>query len=106
MSRVTRLGSGGFVWAVASLALPVATSAQTDFERAAVDAVFADFIDLPVPGCALGVVRDGELVYGRGYGMANLEHEIPLTTESVFRTGSVSKQFTARMHRDESEDYH
>ena len=94
MSQVTRMGSGVFVWAV-SLALPVATSAQTDFDRAAVDAVFADFTDLPVPGCALGVVRDGELVYGRGYGMANLEHDIPITTESVFRTGSVSKQFTA-----------
>ena len=95
MSQATRMGSGVFVWAVASLALPVATSAQTDFDWAAVDAVFADFTDLPVPGCALGVVRDGELVYGRGYGMANLEHDIPLTTESVFRTGSVSKQFTA-----------
>ena len=95
MSQVTRMGSGVFVWAVASLALPVATSAQTDFDWAAVDAVFADFTDLPVPGCALGVVRDGELVYGRGYGMANLEHDIPITTESVFRTGSVSKQFTA-----------
>jgi len=89
------MGSGVFVWAVASLALPVATSAQTDFDWAAVDAVFADFTDLPVPGCALGVVQDGELVYGRGYGMANLEHDIPITTESVFRTGSVSKQFTA-----------
>ncbi len=51
MSQVTRMGSGVFVWAVASLALPVATSAQTDFDWAAVDAVFADFIDLPVPGC-------------------------------------------------------
>ena len=95
MSQATRMGPGVFVWAVASLALPVATNSQTDFDRAAVDAVFADLTEVPVPGCALGVVRDGELVYGRGYGMANLEHDIPITTESVFRTGSVSKQFTA-----------
>ena len=91
MSQVTRMGSGVFVWAVASLALPVATSAQADFDRAAVDAVFADLTGSPAPGCALGIVRDGALVYGRGYGMANLEHAVPITTESVFRTRSVSK---------------
>lgn len=74
---------------------PELATAQAGFDTAAVDAVFADF-DLPsAPGCALGVVRDGQLVYGRGYGMANLEHGIPITTQSVFRTGSVSKQFTA-----------
>ena len=95
MSQATRVGSVVFVWAVAFLALPVATSAQTDFDRAAVDAVFADLTELPVPGCALGVVHDGELVYGHGYGMANLEHDIPITTETVFCTASVSKQFTA-----------
>ena len=98
MSQVNRMGSVVFVWALASLVSPVATSGQsarTDFDRAAVDAVFADFTELPVPGCALGVVRGGELLYGRGYGLANLEHDIPITTESVFRTGSVSKQFTA-----------
>ena len=79
---------------VATVALPVAATAQTDFDRAGVDAVFADLTELPSPGCALGVMLDGELVYGRGYGMANLEHNIPITTESVFRVGSVSKQFT------------
>ena len=95
MSQATRMGFGVLVGVVASVALPVVTTAQTDFDRAAVDAVFADLTEVPVPGCALGVVRDGELVYGRGYGMANLEHDIPITTESVFRTASVSKQFTA-----------
>ena len=43
----------------------------------------------------MGVVRDGHLVFSRGYGMANLEHHIALTSRSVFRIGSVSKQFTA-----------
>jgi CubicO group peptidase (beta-lactamase class C family) len=41
------------------------------------------------------VVRDGELVYKRGYGMANLEYGIALSPNSVFRTASVGKQFTA-----------
>lgn len=45
-------------------------------------------------GCALGVVKDGKLVYARGYGMADLEHNIPITPRSVFDIGSTSKQFT------------
>ncbi|MEM7414944.1 MAG: serine hydrolase domain-containing protein [Gemmatimonadota bacterium] len=78
----------------AFLALPAAVLGQTSFDEAAVDAVFSDF-SATTPGCALGVVEDGGLRYGRGYGAANLEHGIPITTQSVFRSGSVSKQFTA-----------
>lgn len=62
---------------------------------AQIDAVFADYDTTVSPGCALGVIRDGVLVYKRGYGMANLEHGIALSPRSVFRTGSVGKQFTA-----------
>jgi N-acyl-D-amino-acid deacylase len=61
----------------------------------AVDAVFGAYDRSDVPGCALGVVRGGRLEYARGYGMANLEHAIPITPRTVFRTGSVGKQFTA-----------
>ena len=68
--------------------------AQGDFDTTAIDNVFADFKS-ETPGCALGVVQSGQLVYGRGYGMANLEHDIPINTTSVFRIGSVSKQFAA-----------
>lgn len=60
-----------------------------------VDAVFADYDNTRSPGCALGVIQDGELVLRRGYGMANLEYGIPLSPSSVFRIGSTSKQFTA-----------
>ena len=95
MSHCARVAFVALVGVVASLAVPVASGAQRVFDPAAVDAIFADLNEFPVPGCALGVVRGGELVFGRGYGMANLEHDIPITTESVFRTGSVSKQFTA-----------
>ncbi|MDT8321391.1 MAG: serine hydrolase domain-containing protein [Xanthomonadales bacterium] len=61
----------------------------------AVDTLFADYDTPASPGCALGVIRDGQFVYRRGYGMANLEHDIPLSSRSVFRIGSTSKQFTA-----------
>jgi len=60
-----------------------------------VDAVFAEYDNDESPGCALGVIRDGEFAYRRGYGMANLELGIPISSQSVFRIGSTSKQFTA-----------
>ena len=60
-----------------------------------VDAIFAPWDSAASPGCALGVVRDGELVYERGYGSANLDWRLPIATDTVFYVGSVSKQFTA-----------
>lgn len=59
-----------------------------------IDAVFAD-IDGNSPGCAAGVIHNGEYIHKAGYGLANLEYGIPITPQTVFRTGSVSKQFTA-----------
>jgi CubicO group peptidase (beta-lactamase class C family) len=61
----------------------------------AVDAIFADYDRPDTPGCALGVIQDGEFVYHRGYGVANLEYDIPIDSNTIFRTGSVGKQFTA-----------
>jgi CubicO group peptidase (beta-lactamase class C family) len=60
-----------------------------------VDRVFADWNTTSSPGCALAVVKDGRIVYERGYGMANLELGIAITPQSVFDIGSVSKEITA-----------
>jgi CubicO group peptidase (beta-lactamase class C family) len=60
-----------------------------------VDAIFQAYDRSDSPGCALGVLRDGELVYARGYGTADLEHDVPISAESIFHVASVSKQFTA-----------
>src|SRR5271170_3496122 len=60
-----------------------------------VDQVFAAYDKPDTPGCALGVVRDGNFIYKKGYGTASLELSVPLTPQSVFYMGSVSKQFTA-----------
>jgi CubicO group peptidase (beta-lactamase class C family) len=59
-----------------------------------VDAVFETWNKWDVPGAALAVVRDGEIVYSRGYGSAQLEYQIPITPATVFHVASVSKQFT------------
>jgi CubicO group peptidase (beta-lactamase class C family) len=47
------------------------------------------------PGCALAVIKDGKIIYKRGYGIANLEYNVPITPSTVFHVASVSKQFTA-----------
>jgi CubicO group peptidase (beta-lactamase class C family) len=60
-----------------------------------VDSLFAQWDKHGSPGCALGIFANGEIVYTRGYGEANLDHNIPITPETVFYVGSVSKQFAA-----------
>src|ERR1019366_10230329 len=60
-----------------------------------VDQIFEKWDHSTSPGCALSVMRDGRIVYARGYGMADLDHDIALTPESVFHVASMSKQFTA-----------
>ena len=61
-----------------------------------VDRIIAASMDrLHVPGVALAVVRGGKVIRAAGYGMADLEHQIPVTPNTVFKIGSVSKQFLA-----------
>lgn len=60
-----------------------------------VDDIFAVVANLETPGCSVGFIQDGEFIYRAGYGLANLEHNIRNTPDSVFRIASLSKQFTA-----------
>ncbi len=60
-----------------------------------VDQIFAEWDHTVTPGCALAVVKDGNIVYKRGYGIANLEYGIPITPNTIFHIASVSKHFTA-----------
>ncbi|HEY2171688.1 MAG TPA: serine hydrolase domain-containing protein [Candidatus Angelobacter sp.] len=60
-----------------------------------VDKIFASLDKRDSPGCALAVLKHGTALYKRGYGMADLEHGIPISPNTVFQIGSASKQFTA-----------
>lgn len=60
-----------------------------------IDGLFADYASTTGPGCALGIAEGGELVYARGYGMADIEGGVPVDPRTVFHLASVSKQFTA-----------
>ena len=84
----------GLVVSTGLLPLPALGRVQ-DAREAQVDEVFSEFSAPDSPGCAVGIMREGDLVYARGYGAANLEYAVPITQSSVFHVASLSKQFTA-----------
>ena len=49
----------------------------------------------PAPGCAIGVSLAGESVFEKAFGLAEMEHNVPNTAQTLFESGSVAKQFTA-----------
>ena len=49
----------------------------------------------PAPGCAAAVSLNGEVVFEKAFGLADLEHNVPNTPQTIFESGSVAKQFTA-----------
>lgn len=73
---------------------PLQDGLETD-QVTAIDKVFQRWDRLTSPGCAVAVYRGGQMVYGKGFGSANLEHRVPIKTDTVFRIASTSKQFTA-----------
>jgi CubicO group peptidase (beta-lactamase class C family) len=82
---------------IAGIPAPHASAVESRLpavDQRAIDAIFSQY-GRTSPGCAVGVFKDGAMQYARGYGMASLEHDVPITPESVFYAGSVSKQFTA-----------
>ena len=82
----------------AALACLAATppAADNDPLGAKIDAfVRAEMERQHVPGVAIAVVKDGNVVKADGYGLANVEHQAPVTPETIFQSGSLGKQFTA-----------
>ena len=78
----------------ASLCLVAALSAAGQDQGQKIDKIFENFSGKS-PGCAVGVSQNGKTVFARSYGLADLEHEVPLSVDSPFYMASVSKQFTA-----------
>jgi CubicO group peptidase (beta-lactamase class C family) len=48
-----------------------------------------------VPGVAVAVIHKGQVVMAKGYGLANIEHNVPVTPDTIFQSGSIGKMFTA-----------
>ena len=68
---------------VQTCALPIYDFAQAELARQ------------KIPGIALGIYRNGEIVKQQGYGLANVEHQIPVSADTVFQTASIGKMFAA-----------
>jgi CubicO group peptidase (beta-lactamase class C family) len=81
-----------FILLLLNLIISSRVSAQTDEVD---DYVRAEMKRRMIPGLALVVIRDGEVIKMKGYGFANLEHDVPVTPDTVFELASVTKQFTA-----------
>lgn len=71
-----------------------AAVAMTDLD-ARIDPLFATILQNNWPGAAVLVARDGTIVFDKGYGWAQLESHVPVTTDTRFRIGSITKQFTS-----------
>lgn len=83
-----------FFCALFLLTLSLITHAD-DSLTAKVDKLFAAWDKPDTPGCALAIIKDGQIIYKRGYGMASLEFDKPIQPSTAFCIASVSKQFTA-----------
>ncbi|WP_329608484.1 flagellar basal-body rod protein FlgG [Pseudomonas salomonii] len=79
-----------------SLAAAVDAAALSREQSMAVDRyVAAEMTRQGLPGLALGIYRNGRVVLAKGYGLANVELNVPMSADSVLQSGSVGKSFTA-----------
>src|SRR4051812_37934227 len=84
-------------WLIAFLSLVCCACAQLPAAHsdAVDDYMNAEIAKRHIPGAALVVIRHGQIVKIRGYGVASVEHEVPVIPDTVFELASVTKQFTA-----------
>jgi CubicO group peptidase (beta-lactamase class C family) len=107
MKRFVWKHAGRFLLSVAVMVVitqpAAAGTAQRDPKGQAVaidpqrigDVVRAEIQRQRIPGVSLAIVKAGQIVYAGGFGLANVEHNVPVRPETVFQSGSVGKQFTA-----------
>lgn len=86
---VASVDSASGRYSVSVEAEPIATDPE-----ARVDQLMAGFDGMDVPGGVIAVVRDGELVFSKSYGMADLTYSMPFDVDTRTNIGSTSKQFT------------
>ena len=86
----------GFLALTVWLLLRAGSPSAQDAPAGAIDDVVrAEMARQHIPGLAVAVVRGGALVTARGYGLANVEHDVPVTPDTIFQSGSLGKMFTA-----------
>ena len=77
------------------LLLSVICFAQDGISTKVDDYIRAEMKTQQIPGVSLVVIKNGEIVLAKGYGLANVEYQVPVKPETIFQSGSMGKQFTA-----------
>lgn len=95
MSLINRVGFGLVLLVCLARLAAAAPADAADLMRRVDAAMRAEMQRQKVPGVALGIVRQGKVVAAKGYGYANVELDVPVSTATLFQSGSVGKQFTA-----------
>lgn len=90
----SHLGVVLFLLVIAPFCSGQVANEELDGTLKGVDELFAHYNN-STPGVAVAIALNGEKIYDKAYGIADLEHNVPVTTNSIFECGSVSKQFTA-----------
>ena len=94
MRTIIIAGSALLAWFLPSDSSSAQTYPRTEITTQ-VDELFAEWDGATAPGAVVGIFMDGRIIYSKGYGLANLDYDIPITPQSVLRIGSISKQFVA-----------
>src|SRR5258707_598961 len=97
MSRLLRITIPIFLTALlAGIAPGIPAHAQATRDFAAIDSLVTRLMDMyNVPGVALALVQNDQVIYSNGYGYRNVEDQQPVTPDTVFAIGPVTKSFTA-----------
>ncbi len=94
-TTICAIATVGALWSSAVTAQPAVSRARRATTDSADRFVAAEMARRHVPGVAIAVVRAGRVIKAQGYGVADIEQDVPVTAQTVFKIGSVSKQFLA-----------
>src|SRR6185436_182110 len=75
--------------------LAAASLSLTTFADQVDDYIHSEMKQRRIPGAALTIIQDGQRIKTASYGLANIELNVSVTSETVFEIGSITKQFTA-----------
>ncbi len=98
MKQTVKIGSLFILFLAGTINQLQAQSADpimvTSSMEESIDEIFKDYNAITKPGASVAVIKNGEIVFKKGYGSANMEYDIPVTPSTIFHVASVSKQFT------------
>jgi CubicO group peptidase (beta-lactamase class C family) len=92
----TKINSCLFLIIIITFSIPV--NSQNKYPanyESRIDAIFKDYLQSDFFGAAVIIAQDGKLEYQKCFGLANIQHHVPVTIKTKFRIGSITKQFTA-----------